>query len=249
MEHILDFVRGSDSLKIVALTGAGISAESGVPTFRGEDGLWETHRAEELATPEAFEVNPTLVWRWYDWRRNLIATVEPNPGHRSLVDLARHPRISLNVVTQNVDSLHQLAGSDDVIELHGNIFELRCTRDGTSRLQRESVKKVPPTCEDCGALLRPGVVWFGEALDNSRLSRAAELVSEADLLLVIGTSAVVYPAAGLATLCPGLSIEVNNAATPFSNAADLVIRSKASEALPAIAAGIITALGGSDADR
>jgi NAD-dependent deacetylase len=158
--------------RVVALTGSGISAESGIPTFRGENGLWRRYRAEDLATPEAFARDPVLVWEWYDWRRSLIAPAEPNAGHRVL---ARWETLfdSFAVITQNVDGLHGKAGSREVVELHGNIWKTRCTREGTVREARETpLPHLPPVCPDCGALARPHIVWFGEALDRSVLERA-----------------------------------------------------------------------------
>lgn len=242
MEEILKNLTASPVLRIVAFTGAGISAESGVPTFRGNDGLWRNYRAEDLATPEAFFRDPEVVWEWYEWRRNLISQSRPNEGHLALVELEKTPGIDLTVVTQNVDGLHALAGSESLIELHGNIFVVRCTEEGTEKIDRGSQVPLPPSCDDCGALLRPGVVWFGEQLDPASLDRAAEIITRADLLLVIGTSAVVYPAAGLASLCNGLTIEVNSAATAFSSSADLVIRDSASTALPSLARTVISHL-------
>src|SRR4030042_282172 len=151
--------------KIVLLTGAGISAESGVPTFRGEDGLWRRDRAEELATPTPFEANPQLVWEWYDWRRGIIGKAEPNPGHKAIAEMEQlFPHLSL--ITQNVAGLHRRAGHTRLSEIHGNLWQVRCVRDGQVREDtRCPLPKIPPRC-GCGALLRPHVIWFGESLDQ-----------------------------------------------------------------------------------
>jgi NAD-dependent deacetylase len=222
--------------KIVVLTGAGISAESGVPTFRGEDGLWRRYRAEELATAAAFEANPRLVWEWYDWRRGVIGKAEPNPGHLAIAELERiFPHFSL--ITQNVDGLHCRAGNSKVIEIHGNLWQLRCVRDG--RVQedyRSPLPKLPPLCE-CGALLRPHVVWFGEPLNQGDLAQAYDTIKESDLLLVVGTSAIVQPVASfplIAKKAGAMVIEVNREPTPLSSLADASFQGRAGEILPAL---------------
>ena len=186
--------------RVAVLTGAGVSAASGVPTFRGgADSLWENRRPEELATPAAFARNPEQVWRWYDWRRGLVAACTPNAAHHALAAL--QDRVAtLTVITQNVDGLHQRAGSRDVVEFHGSLWRVRCTRCGREREDRRVPLPVPPACPDCGGLLRPGVVWFGEAIPAGAMAAATAAVTGCDLLLVIGTSGVVYPAAGLARL-------------------------------------------------
>lgn len=196
----LDSVRASLSTRtrIAALTGAGISAASGIPTFRGAaDSLWRGHRPEELATPEAFARDPELVWRWYDWRRGLIAGARPDAAHRALVDLAESVA-DVVVITQNVDGLHAAAGSRRVIEFHGSIWRVRCLACGAEREDRRHPLPIPPRCAGCGGLLRPGVVWFGEAIDPADLAAADAAARRCDLFLVIGTSGVVHPAAGLA---------------------------------------------------
>ncbi len=186
----------ANARSVVALTGAGISAESGIPTFRGAGGLWESHRAEDLATPEAFARDPLLVWRWYDWRRGIVGAAKPNPGHVALVRLEARCA-SFLLVTQNVDGLHTLAGSRNVLHLHGDLWTLRCTRCGAERVDRTApLPGLPPRCA-CGGLERPGVVWFGEALPPGAMDRAADAIAEADAVLVVGTSGVVYPAASL----------------------------------------------------
>ena len=187
-----------DARHVCVLTGAGVSAESGVPTFReAQDGLWAQYRAEELATPEAFLADPVLIWRWYRWRRETVAEAEPNPGHFAIARLAELvPRLTL--VTQNVDNLHRRAGSPDVIEFHGNIFEDRCFAEGTLHVGDDSLDV--PTCPECGGNLRPGVVWFGEAIPEHALNESCAAAADCDVFLSVGTSSLVYPAAGLADL-------------------------------------------------
>ncbi len=223
--------------RVAVLTGAGVSAESGVPTFRGQDGLWRQFRAESLATPEAFERDPKLVWEWYDWRRGLIAPVEPNPGHRVLAawqDL--FPEFSL--ITQNIDGLHGKSGSRDVVELHGNIWKLRCTREGTvSEVRGTPLPRLPPICLSCGALLRPHVVWFGESLDPAVLERAFRLSESCGLMLVVGTSSVVQPAASLpfaAARGGATVVEINPEPTPLTPHADVFLAGRSGEILPVL---------------
>jgi len=193
---------------IIAFTGSGISSESGIPTFRGKDGLWKQFRAQDLATPHAFSNNPKLVWEWYDWRRQIIAKKEPNPGHKTLAQW-ENSFSSFYVVTQNIDGLHQKAGSEKIIELHGNIWKLRCTQEGSITEDHTCpLKEIPPKCKNCGALLRPHVVWFGEALNRDYLNKAIELSSKADLIFVIGTSALVYPAASIPMTAKESGVEI-----------------------------------------
>ncbi len=224
--------------RIVVFTGAGISAESGVPTFRGKDGLWKQYRPEELATPQAFARDPKLVWEWYNWRRELIAPLEPNDGHRFVAALEKICP-DLVVVTQNIDGLHKKAGSTRIEEVHGNIWKVRCTQEGTiTENTQVPLPEIPPRCPRCGALLRPNVVWFGEALPQDVWARALQAASNADLMLVIGTSAVVYPAAGLPenTLAAGgRVVEINPDATPLSGAVTWSLRMGAGEAGRALA--------------
>ncbi|MET1125043.1 MAG: NAD-dependent protein deacetylase [Archaeoglobaceae archaeon] len=220
---------------LTALTGAGVSAESGIPTFRDRDGLWNRYRPEELATPEAFARNPKLVWEWYKWRMELVFKAEPNPAHHAFAELERMGLLRC-LITQNVDDLHERAGSRNVLHLHGRLRVVRCT--GCSR--EFEVDEVPkdelPRCE-CGALLRPGVVWFGELLPKDVLERAFEEVSKSDVIIVAGTSAVVQPAASLPLIVKkrgGKIVEVNPSETPLSNVSDFSVRMKAGEALPRI---------------
>jgi NAD-dependent deacetylase len=222
---------------VVVLTGAGISAESGIPTFRGPGGLWRSYRPEDLATPQAFVRDPKLSWEWYDWRRSVIAAVEPNAGHAALASIEqRTPRFTL--VTQNVDGLHDRAGSRRLLKIHGDIWTLRCTVCSREwRDLRPSLPELPPKC-DCGAMARPGVVWFGETLPHGVWGEAVEATRNAELMLVIGTSVVVYPAAGLVDLVKAVGakvIEINPAETPVSSLVDLSWRAPAAEALPQLA--------------
>ena len=207
-----------DARHVCILTGAGVSAESGVPTFReAQDGLWEDYDPHDLATPDAFLADPVLVWRWYRWRRDLVAEADPNPGHYAIAQLADLvPRLTL--VTQNVDNMHQRAGSRDVIEFHGNIFEDRCFADGS--LQAGDDATAVPVCGECGSNLRPGVVWFGEAIPEQALNDSWAASVDCDVFLSVGTSSLVYPAAGLADLAKqnGASVvEINP--NPTMNAA------------------------------
>ena len=215
------------------MTGSGISAESGIPTFRGAGGLWRDFRAEELATPAAFRRDPALGWEWYEWRRDLIRCAQPNAAH---IALARLP--GATVVTQNVDGLHARAGSARVVELHGNIFEVRCVREGSTTVREEAFDAVPPLCE-CGALLRPGVVWFGETLPEEAVASAVGAIHNADLLLVIGTSGVVYPAAGFVSLHRGASIEINPETSGVSSVCTFAIPARATEATPPIVEALL----------
>jgi NAD-dependent deacetylase len=221
---------------VAVLTGAGMSAESGIPTFRGAGGLWRTFRAEDLATPEAFAHDPKLVWEWYDWRRGLIAAAEPNAGHRALAKLERKTG-RLTLITQNVDGLHDRAGSRGILKLHGDIWTLRCTGCGRERDDpRAHLPELPPRCS-CGALERPGVVWFGEPLPEEAWAQAHTAARETQLFLVIGTSAVVYPAAGLVDIAKAAGarvVEINIAETPMSQRVDISWRASAAEALPAL---------------
>jgi NAD-dependent deacetylase len=224
-------VRGQD---VAVLTGAGMSAESGVPTFRGKDGFWETESVEELATPEGFARDPAKVWRWYEARRRQMASCVPNAGHRVLAEYeALHP--GTRVITQNIDGLHQSAGSRNVVELHGALFRVRCVRDGTTTEDRRvPLPDIPPRC-GCGALLRPDVVWFGEMLPPEAIAEAAGAAARAALFLVIGTSALVYPAAGLPAIASGAGawvVEINPEPTPISETMDEVIRGPAAVVLP-----------------
>ena len=219
---------------VAALTGAGISAESGIPTFRGPGGIWRTYRAEKLATPEAFAEDPKLVWEWYNFRRGVIAGVEPNAGHRALAELEQRTE-NFTVITQNVDGLHDRAGSRNLLKVHGDIWTLRCTVCGRERCDDATpLAEIPPHCA-CGGMERPGVVWFGEGLPEQIWMDAQRAAQHAQMLLVIGTSAVVYPAAGLAALAKrsgAVVVEINIAETPVSAQADYSLRGPGAEILP-----------------
>ena len=224
----------AEASSIAVLTGAGISAESGIPTFRGAGGMWGNFRAEDLATPEAFARDPKFVWEWYQARRVEIARCEPNAGHRALVAL-EDSADEFTLITQNVDGLHDRAGSKRVLKIHGDIWMTRCLGCGYQRLNRDLEMELPPRCGECGGLVRPGVVWFGEALPRIVWEEAERAVNRCDLLLVVGTSAQVYPAAGLIDLArhAGAStVEVNLDSTSYSSAVDCSIRGKAAEVLP-----------------
>lgn len=219
---------------LAVLTGAGISADSGVPTFRGADGLWRNFRAEDLATPEAFERDPRLVWEWYNWRRELIATKKPNPAHDAVVEFERRAS-QFWLITQNVDGLHRAAGSERLSEIHGNIWKVRCTGCGVVEDNREVPIPILPSCRHCQGLLRPHIVWFGESLDTSDLARCAAALQSCDVLLVIGTSGVVYPAAGFASVAKqagAFVAEINPDATPHSDLVDASLKGRAKEVVP-----------------
>jgi len=230
--ELVEVLRGAR--RVVALTGSGISAESGVPTFRdAQTGLWARYDPQELATPEAFARDPELVWRWYAWRRGLVEGARPNAGHKTLADLERRAPV-FSLVTQNVDGLHQEAGSSNVLELHGNIRRSRCPVENVT-VEPDEADPLPPLCPNCGSPLRPDVVWFGEALPTDGLRVASEAARSCDVFLSVGTSGLVYPAASLpyealengATL-----VEVNPDPTPLAPHADFAVRGRAGEVLP-----------------
>ena len=230
----------AESERVAALTGAGISAESGVPTFRGEDGLWQGFRATDLATPQAFARDPRLVWNFYNWRRELLAPLQPNPAHKALTHLEEKiPQFSL--ITQNIDDLHHRAGSKNLVELHGNIWMLRCTQCHLVSRNEEVPLPELPACKECDELLRPHVVWFGEQLDPTILDKAVAAIRSCDTMLVIGTSALVQPAASLAIVAKEQGarvVEINLEPTPYSHKLDLALRGKAGEILPRLVEGL-----------
>ncbi|MEW5959773.1 MAG: NAD-dependent deacylase [Chloroflexota bacterium] len=222
---------------VTVLTGAGISAESGVPTFRqAQTGLWAKYNPEELATPQAFLRNPRLVWDWYAWRRELVAKAEPNPGHLALAQLEqRLPRFTL--ITQNVDGLHQRAGSRSVIELHGNIQRTICFQERTGVDCWPETGEIPPHCPQCGALLRPDVVWFGEMLPEPALHAALVAAEACDVFLSVGTSSVVQPAASIpftALQAGAVTVEINPDATPLTPYVAYALPGPAGQILPGL---------------
>jgi len=219
---------------VTVLTGAGISADSGVPTFRGMEGLWNNFRPEELASPDAFARDPQLVWEWYNWRRELLATKLPNPAHEALVQLEeRIP--DFWVITQNVDGLHATAGTRHLSEIHGNIWKVRCTQCDKVCVNRDVPLMFPPSCDDCGGLLRPHIVWFGESLAPEDLEQSYTALQRCDMLLIVGTSGVVYPAASFAPVAKdhgAFVVELNLEATPNSSVVDVSFQGRAKELVP-----------------
>jgi len=225
--------------RIVVLTGAGISAESGVPTFRGEGGLWKSYRAEELATPEAFARDPRLLWEWYGWRRDVVMRCAPNAAHVALARAADER--DMTIATQNVDGLHAAASTPEraLVELHGSLFRIRCTACAWCAVDRSTVDATShdtlPQCTVCGALARPDIVWFGETLEPAHIDRTFSEAAAADLCVVIGTSGVVQPSASLASVtrhAGGAVIEVNPVETPITSIATVSIRDTAVNAVP-----------------
>src|SRR5438309_5786329 len=219
---------------VTVLTGAGISADSGVPTFRGADGLWRTYRAEDLATPEAFARDPRLVWEWYNWRRELIATKCPNTAHYALVELERRVE-RFWLITQNVDGLHPAAGSQKLSEIHGNIWKVRCTQCGQVGPNRAMPLPIQPRCPGCDGLLRPHIVWLWESLDPVDVERSTSAVRSCEVLLIIGTSGIVYPAASFAALAKeagAFVAEVNLDPTPNTQSVDIAIQGRAKDIVP-----------------
>jgi len=221
--------------RVAVLTGAGVSAESGVPTFRDAlTGLWANFKPEQLATPIAFRREPRLVWEWYAWRRELVAKANPNPAHLALVEWEKRVP-SFTLITQNVDDLHRRAGSRNVIELHGNITRTKCFDENVIVTSWPDTAEIPPRCPRCGGHLRPDVVWFGEAMPEEETSRAFATSAQCDVFLSIGTSAVVYPAASLPfhALEHGTTVvEINPDPTPLTDKADYVLTGAAGVILP-----------------
>ncbi len=222
---------------ILFFTGAGISAESGIPTFRGKDGIWNKLKPEELANFNAFLKNPDMVWEWYQYRRQIVEEKSPNPGHMTIVEFEKYFN-SVAVVTQNVDSLHNRAGSKKVLELHGNIEKNYCIKC-KSRYDNLiiSENKTAPKCKKCGGLVRPDVVWFGEMLPQDVFNEAEKLAMRSDICFVIGTSAVVYPAANIPFVAKqygSVLVEINITQTGLTNFCDYSIMGNSGEVLPLI---------------
>ena len=227
----------ADMPNITVLTGAGISAESGIPTFRGEDGLWKNFRPEDIATPQAFLNDPRLVWDWYEWRRKIIKEAKPNAGHFALVELQKQLS-NFTLITQNIDGLHQIAGSTSIIELHGNLWQVRCTKCGLIEQNYEvPLRELPPNCRQCKSIARPNVVWFGEIIPMSIIDKCLIAIESCQIMLIIGTSGVVEPAASMGLIAKQTGktvIEINLDVTPNSGLYDLSIRGKSGDILPLI---------------
>ena len=234
-EDLIRFLQKAE--RVAALTGAGVSQESGLRTFRdAQTGLWAQYKPTDLASPEAFERDPKLVWDWYAWRREAIKGVRPNPGHYALADMAhRIPDFSL--ITQNVDGLHRMAGSPRVIELHGNLQRVKCSSCGQQAEGWDEADGDVPRCEICGGLLRPDVVWFGESLPRAELESAVEAARACHVFFSIGTSGIVQPAASLAYAAHNrgaVVVEINAEPTPLTAKVDFAIHAKSGEVLPAL---------------
>lgn len=232
-ERILRRLRSAKQVSV--LTGAGVSAESGIPTFRGADGIWEKYDYRKLATPQGFEDDPRLVWEWYRLRQIEIGKARPNRAHEVIAEMERHYP-SFSVLTQNIDGMHRRAGSRNVVELHGNIWRMRCDRDHTVIDLDAPVKDIPPLCQ-CGSIMRPDVVWFGEQMPLRETEEASRAARESEVILVVGTSAVVYPAAALPILTRnsgGSVIEINLEPTDITSYAGLSLFGLAGEIMPAL---------------
>lgn len=230
-----------ETLKLVALTGAGVSQESGLRTFRdAQTGLWAQYKPEDLASPHAFARDPKLIWDWYTWRREAVKGVRPNAGHYALVEIEKQiPQFTL--ITQNVDGLHRMAGNQSVLELHGNIQRVRCSECSTfTEIWGDDTESVP-RCKECGGLLRPDVVWFGESLARDQLEAAVEAARACEVFLSIGTSGVVQPAASLAFAAHkggAVVVEINAEPTPLTPKANYVFQGKSGEILPELVKAI-----------
>jgi len=229
-ESIIEQIK--DIQKIVFVTGAGISQESGIPTFRGKDGLWRNYNAMELATIDAFYKNPKLVWEWYNERRRNIFAAQPNLGHKAITELEKYAEVV--ILTQNIDGLHQKAGSTKVLELHGSIVKIKCSVCDFKDEMITEFSEIPPLCK-CGNILRPDVVWFGESLPQDVWQKAIIFSSQCDLMIIAGTSLVVSPANTLPIYAKQNNaklIEINPEKTEMSSEMDLIIRNTSARALP-----------------
>jgi NAD-dependent deacetylase len=238
LEFNKDFLQKLDNSKsLVFFTGAGISAESGIPTFRGKDGIWNKLRPEELASFDAFMKNPEMVWEWYQYRRKIISDTQPNPGHHAISEFSKHYD-NVSVVTQNVDNLHRRSGSEDVYELHGNIevnYCIDCSEPYDEPIDYTSKELIK--CGECGGYIRPGVVWYGETLPQEVFVQSGRLAAQCDICFIVGTSAVVYPAASIplsAKQSGAYLVEINTDRTEISHIVDYSIMGKSGEILPAI---------------
>lgn len=221
--------------KVAVLTGAGISAESGIPTYRGTEGLWRNRSPQDLASAEAFSKDPKLVWEWYDSRRAVMKDARPNPGHLAITALERKKR-DFTLITQNIDGLHLVAGTRNVIELHGSIWEIRCVE--CSRVEKNylvPLPELPPACGTCGKPMRPNTVWFGEMIPMEKIDRSLLAIEECDLLLIVGTSGVVEPAASMGLIAKKSEkpvVEINLKVTPGTGLYDASVIGKSGEVLP-----------------
>ncbi len=238
-QQALDNLKNANTVGV--LTGAGISAASGVPTFRGSQGLWQKFRPEDLASVDSFIRNPDLVWEWYNWRRKLILEVKPNAAHLALVELEKKiPDFTL--ITQNVDNLHQIAGSQNVIELHGNIMQNKCSQCNKPYHEELDLNGEVVRCESCNGMIRPDVVWFGEMLPQNAIQTTYQIAEKSDLFLSVGTSALVEPAASLPFIANNNGayvIEFNTERTPVSAIADMMIQESVDSALPELVRKIV----------
>lgn len=227
---------------VAVLTGAGISQESGIATFRGKGGVWEKYDFSKLATLEGFLTDPGLVWQWYDDRRQDIKSTGPNPAHETIAIMENYYP-AFKVVTQNIDGLHEQAGNTSVIEMHGNIWRIKCMEGDSHETNLDvPLEPLPPVCKKCGGVMRPDVVWFGEALDTAILSASIQAAQECDLMYVVGTSAIVYPAAAVpqyAKQYGAYVVEVNLEPTPLSGLVDRSYRGKAGEVMPELWAAVM----------
>jgi len=243
MEFSSDFIEAVKKAKsCLVLTGAGVSAESGLQTFRGMQGLWDDFNPQELATPEAFACDPKKVWEWYQWRREKLPLVQPNPGHLAIAEMEKYFKNFL-LVTQNIDGLHQRAGSVNVVELHGNLNRNKCSRCGSMIDNLPKSDEVPPRCS-CGGRIRPDVVWFGEMLPEAVLKKAWQMAEMADLFFSVGTSSVVQPAASLGIVARNngaVLVEVNLEKTELSGIFEHVFLGKAGQIMPSLLDEIIKA--------
>ncbi|MGL6072690.1 MAG: SIR2 family NAD-dependent protein deacylase [Fimbriiglobus sp.] len=227
--------------RVCVLSGAGVSAESGVPTFRASDGLWEGHKIEDVATPMGFEANPALVWQFYNARRVNVSKVKPNPGHHALMVMEAKLGDGFTIATQNVDGLHQMAGSANVLELHGCLRETRCMKCKAIENRGLTDLGDKPLCPSCGGRLRPNIVWFHESLPTETWRKAEDAAEECEAFMVVGTSAVVYPAAGLvhtAKRAGAKVLEFNLTKTDASSYADIGVYGPSGETLSAVRAAL-----------
>ncbi|MDR1162768.1 MAG: NAD-dependent deacylase [Candidatus Accumulibacter sp.] len=231
--------------RIVVFSGAGMSADSGIPTFRsGENGLWNAYNPSDLATPDAWRRDKETVWAWYEWRRGIVMAAQPHPGHVAVAELQR--RRDAKIITQNVDDLHERAGATDVLHLHGSLFAARCSACGKPCAlgeppQEQQRQITPPRCQKCQGYIRPGVVWFGENLDTTTVKQARHAIADCDLLLIVGTSGVVYPAAGMVDEAPSSATIVEINPQPYETSSRIAFqwRTTAARGLPEVAGSIL----------